>query len=240
MAGRNAIGGSKVVAGRKAARSGARESHEEMRLRARRIVAALRKRYPRATTALHYQAPHELLISTVLAAQCTDKKVNEITESLFKKYRSPEDFAKARRSTLEKEIRQSGFFRAKAKSIIELSRDIVQRFGGQVPGTLEELTSLRGVGRKTANVVLAAVFGKPGVIVDTHMIRVANRLGLTTHTDPVKIEFELMDVLAKKDWGDFSFMVVLHGRETCKARRPLCSICPIEKMCPSSTLRGEA
>lgn len=218
-------------------KSSSRESSEEMRLRARRIVTALRKRYPRATTALDYAAPHELLISTVLAAQCTDKKVNEITESLFKKYRSPEDFARAKRPTLEKEIRQSGFFRAKARSIVELSRDIVEKFGGRVPGTLEELTSLRGVGRKTANVVLAAVFGKPAVVVDTHMIRVAARLGLTTQTDPVKIEFELMDVLAKKDWSDFSFMIVLHGRQTCKARRPLCSICPIERMCPSSTLR---
>jgi endonuclease-3 len=113
----------------------------------------------------------------------------------------------------------------------------VQRFGGKVPGTLEELTSLRGVGRKTANVVLSAVFGKPGVIVDTHMMRVAARLGLTGQTDPTKIEFELMEVLPRKDWGDFSFMVVLHGRETCKARRPLCGICPIERMCPSSTLR---
>lgn len=216
-----------------------RETTAEMRLRARRIVAGLKKRYPQAATALHYSTPHQLLVATVLAAQCTDKKVNEITEGLFKKYRSPEEFSRARRPVLEREIKQAGFFRNKAKSIVDLSRDIVERFGGRVPDTIEDLTSLRGVGRKTANVVLAAVFGKPGVIVDTHMIRVATRLGLTTETDPVKIEYGLMEILPRKTWGDFSFMVTLHGRQVCKARRALCEICPVEKWCPSSTLRSE-
>ena len=209
-----------------------RESEEELRQRAKRVVGLLKKRYPVATTALHYSTPHELLVATVMAAQCTDKKVNEITADLFRKYRSPFDFARARRVTLEKEIRPCGFFRNKARSIIELSKDVVAKHGGTLPDTLEELVMLRGVGRKTANVVLAAVFGKPAIVVDTHMIRVATKLGFTDKKDPVKIEFELMDLIARKDWGRFSFMITLHGRQVCKAPRPLCHICPVEKICP--------
>jgi len=215
----------------------ARESREELRERAKRVVALLKREYPRATTALHYSTAHELLVATVLAAQCTDKKVNEVTEGLFKKYRSPQDFAAARKATLEREIRPTGFFRNKAKSIIELSKDIAEKHGGAVPDTLEDLVDLRGVGRKTANVVLAAVFGRPGIIVDTHMIRLATRLGFTAKQDPVKIEFELMDIISRKDWGPFSFTITLHGREICKAQRPLCHICVVEKCCPSSLLR---
>ena len=200
--------GKKSAAAPRMKKCGPRESAAEKTARARRIVAALRGRYPRATTALHYGAPHELLISTVLAAQCTDKKVNEITETLFKKYRSVEDFAKARRPTLEKEIRQSGFFRAKAKSISGARPGTSWRdSGAEVPGTMEELTSLRGVGRKTANVVLSAVFGKPGVIVDTHMMRVAARLGLTdrdrSHQDRVRAHGDP----AKEELGG----LLLHG-----------------------------
>jgi endonuclease-3 len=217
----------------------ARESREELRERARHVVALLKRKYPRATTALHYSTAHELLVATVLAAQCTDKKVNEVTESLFRKYRSPEEFAAARKATLEREIRPTGFFRNKAKSIIELSKDIVEKHGGTVPDSLEELVELRGVGRKTANVVLAAVFGRPGIIVDTHMIRLATRLGFTAKTDPVKIEFELMDIIPKRNWGHFSFTITLHGREVCKARRPLCYICVVERYCPSSLLKSE-
>jgi endonuclease-3 len=216
-----------------------RESREEQRERAEHVVALLKRKYPRATTALHYSTAHELLIATVLAAQCTDKKVNEVTESLFKKYRSPQEFAVAKKATLEREIRPTGFFRNKAKSIIELSRDIVEKHGGTVPDALEELVRLRGVGRKTANVVLAAVFGRPGIIVDTHMIRLATRLGFTTQKDPVKIEFELMDIISRKDWRRFSFTITLHGREVCKAQRPLCHICVVEKYCPSSLLKPQ-
>jgi endonuclease-3 len=213
-----------------------REPMKELKQRAGRILALLKRKYPRATTALHYASAHELLVATVLAAQCTDKKVNEVTETLFKKYRSPQDFAAARKATLEREIRPTGFFRNKAKSIIALSRDIVEKHGGEVPGNMEELVELRGVGRKTANVVLAAVFGKPGVIVDTHMIRLATRLGFTRAKDPVKIEFELMEIIARKDWGSFSFTITLHGRQVCKAPRPLCHICTVEPYCPSSLL----
>jgi endonuclease-3 len=213
-----------------------RETKEQKKKRATKIVKGLKGRYPNATTALEYSTPHELLVATVLAAQCTDKKVNEVTKRLFRKYCTPGDFARARLSTLEKMIRPTGFFRNKSKSIKALSKEIVDRHGGQVPGKLEDLVRLPGVGRKTANVVLAAAFGKPGIIVDTHMIRLTHRMGFTMEKDPVKIEFALMEILPKRVWGDFSFMIVLHGRETCKARKPLCHICPVEKHCPSSTL----
>jgi endonuclease III len=213
-----------------------RESKEGLKQRAKQIVALLKKKYPRAATALNYSTPHELLVATVLSAQCTDKKVNEVTVRLFRKYRSPEDFARARKATLEAEIRPTGFFRNKAKSIISLSKDIVEKHGGEVPGTLEELVQLRGVGRKTANVVLAAVFGKPAIVVDTHMIRVANRLGFTGKQDPVKIEFELMEIIPRKDWGAFSFAITLHGRQVCKAQRPLHHLCIVERLCPSSKI----
>ena len=213
-----------------------KESEKDLRKRAGMIVRTLRKRYASATTALVFSSPHQLLVATVLAAQCTDKKVNEVTRMLFRKYKSPADFARARRPSLERLIRPTGFFRNKAKSIIALSRDIVEKHAGQVPDTLEDLVDLAGVGRKTANVVLAGAFGKPGVIVDTHMIRIANRLALTAEKDPVKIEFDIMGVLPRRVWGEFSFMIVLHGREVCKARRPLCHICTIERYCPSSSL----
>jgi endonuclease-3 len=214
-----------------------RETKEQKRKRAAKIVQGLKRRYPDATTALRFTTPHELLVATVLAAQCTDKKVNEVTGKLFRKYRSPEDFARARLSALEKMIKPTGFFRNKSRSIKALSKEIVERHGGKVPEKLEDLVDLTGVGRKTANVVLAGAFGKPGIVVDTHMIRVAGRLDLTREKDPVKIEFALMELLPKRVWGEFSFMIVLHGRETCKARKPLCHICPVERHCPSSTLK---
>jgi endonuclease-3 len=217
---------------------GRRESHEALRKRAGRIAALLKEKYPGAGTALRAESPFELLVSTVLSAQCTDKRVNMVTETLFKKYRSPRDFAGARRSALEKEIRSTGFFRAKAKSIMELSQDIVERFGGDVPDNMDDLVTLRGVGRKTANVVLAGSFNKPAIAVDTHVKRVTGRLGLTRHTDPVKIEFDLMEILPRREWQPFSFIVILHGRETCKSRKPMCGVCILEKYCPSSTLAG--
>ena len=221
-----------------AKRPSGRESKEDKKKRAKRIAALLRKKYPGAGTALSAESPFELLVATVLSAQCTDKRVNMVTETLFKKYRSPQDFAKARRSTLEKEIKPTGFFRAKARSIMELSRGIVDRFDGKVPGRMEDLVTLRGVGRKTANVVLAGSFNKPAIAVDTHVKRVSGRLGLTRHTDPVKIEFDLMDLLPEREWQPFSFIVILHGREVCKSRKPRCEICVLEKYCPSSSLAG--
>ncbi len=215
-----------------------RETKEQRRKRGAMVVRALRKRYPEATTALNFSNPFELLVATVLAAQCTDKKVNEVTPVLFKKYKGPSEFASARRPSLEKIIKPTGFFRNKSKNLVALSKDITEKHGGVVPDTMEELIALRGVGRKTANVVLAGAFGRPGIIVDTHMIRIANRLKFTRKKDPVKIEYDLMELLSRNVWSDFSFMIVLHGREVCKARRPLCSICNIEKWCPSSELEG--
>jgi len=215
-----------------------KESREALKKRAKRIAALLRKNYPGAGTALSAESPFELLVGTVLSAQCTDKRVNMVTETLFKKYRSPADFAGAKRSTLEKEIRPTGFFRAKARSITELSQDIVEKFGGKVPDNMDDLVTLRGVGRKTANVVLAGSFNKPAIAVDTHVKRISGRLGLTGNTDPVKIEFDLMDILPEREWQPFSFIVILHGREVCKSRKPRCEICILEKYCPSSTLAG--
>lgn len=220
----------------RASKKRGRESKENLKKRAGRIAALLRKKYPGAGSALKAENPFQLLVSTVLSAQCTDKRVNMVTETLFKKYRSPRDFARARKSSLEKEIRPTGFFRAKAKSIIELSQDIVERFGGSVPDNIDDLVTLRGVGRKTANVVLAGSYNKPAIAVDTHVKRVAGRLGLTRHTDPVKIEFDLMEILPRREWQPFSFIVILHGREVCKARKPRCEDCILEKYCPSSSL----
>ncbi len=232
---RAAPGKRRLGKGSAAVRKG-KESREEIKRRAARIVALLRKKYPGAGTALSAENPFELLVATVLSAQCTDTRVNMVTETLFKKYRSPDDFARANRSKLEKEIKPTGFFRAKAKSVIGLSKDIVGKFGGVVPDNLEDLVTLRGVGRKTANVVLAGYFNKPAIAVDTHVKRVSGRLGLTSHTDPVKIEFDLMDILPEREWQPFSFIVILHGREVCRSRKPRCEICVLEKYCPSSSL----
>ena len=229
-------GGGGRASGRKPVKERKRESRAALKKRAMRIAALLRRQYPGAGTALSAENPFELLVATVLSAQCTDKRVNMVTETLFRKYRSPEDFAGARKSTLEKEIRPTGFFRAKAKSIIELSQDIVKRYGGRVPDNMDDLVTLRGVGRKTANVVLAGSYDKPAIAVDTHVKRVSSRLCLTENTDPVKIEFDLMDILPKREWRPFSFIVILHGREVCKSRKPRCAVCVLEKYCPSSTL----
>ncbi len=215
-----------------------RETKEERKRRAASVVRALRNRYPDATTALTFSNPFELLVATVLAAQCTDKKVNEVTPVLFRKYKGPGEFARARRPSLEKIIKPTGFFRNKSRNLVALSKDIVEKHGAVVPDKMEDLVALRGVGRKTANVVLAGAYDTPGIIVDTHMIRIANRLRFTREKDPVKIEHDLMDVLSRKVWSDFSFMIVLHGREVCKARKPLCHICNIEKWCPSSELES--
>jgi len=215
-----------------------RETKEEKRKRAASVVRAMRKRYPDAATALTFSNPFQLLVATVLAAQCTDKKVNEVTPVLFKKYKGPREFARARTPSLEKIIKPTGFFRNKSRNLVALSKNIMEKHGGKVPDNMEDLVALRGVGRKTANVVLAGAYDTPGIIVDTHMIRITNRLKFTSKKDPVKIEHDLMDVLSRKVWSNFSFMIVLHGREVCKARKPLCHICNIERWCPSSELES--
>lgn len=209
-----------------------RETLAERKARAGRIVRRLRKAYPDAKCALHFRNPFELLVATILSAQCTDKKVNQVTPELFRRFPDPKALAEADPAELEALIRQTGFFRQKTKALISASQDLVERFGGRVPDTLEELTSLHGVARKTANVVLGNAFGVPGLTVDTHMKRVNRRLGLTTEDDPVKIERELMELIPRSEWTDYSHRVIHHGRVCCEARRPRCETCPLRAECP--------
>ena len=200
------------------------------------IIRLLREHYPQTGTALEYRNPLEIMVATILAAQCTDARVNTITPSLFRKYPTAEQFARADRAELEAEIRPTGFFRNKAKSIIGASRKIVEDFGGRVPETMAELITLPGVARKTANIVLSAGFGKAeGIAVDTHARRLAGRLGLSREKDPDKIERDLMSVVPRKDWIDFNFLLVDHGRALCQARKPRCPECFLKNLCPSAT-----
>jgi len=199
--------------------------------RVREIIKILSKEIPDSKIALTFSNPLELLVATILSAQCTDIKVNQVTEDLFKKYRSVEDYAEANSTKLEEEIRPTGFYRNKAKSIQKCCQDLVKRFWGEVPKTLEELVTLPGVGRKTANVILGNAFGIPGIAVDTHVHRVSQRIGLTKKDDPVKIEFDLMEIVLKEEWTHFSNLLIWHGRRTCVARKPLCGICSIRKLC---------
>jgi endonuclease III len=200
--------------------------------RARAIIDILSRTYPDATTALRFENPLQLLIATILSAQCTDARVNQVTPVLFARYPTAEALAGADRAELEKIIQSTGFFRNKAKSILSCTADIVSKHGGRVPATLEELTALQGVGRKTANVVLGNAFGIPGVVVDTHVQRLSRRLGLSREQDPVRIEFDLMKILPRETWTQFSHWLILHGRRICIARKPRCSICPLLPHCP--------
>jgi len=201
-------------------------------VRVRAIVEQLQELYPDARCALDFGTPLQLLVATILSAQCTDERVNKVTPSLFATYPDAAAFARVEQGALEKAIHSTGFFRNKAKSIREAAADIVSLHGGEVPRTLEELTMLRGVGRKTANVVLGNAYGIPGVVVDTHVTRLAHRLGLTRETDPVKIEFALMPLIPRESWTLFSHWLILHGRRVCNARKPLCSACPLSPHCP--------
>jgi endonuclease-3 len=199
--------------------------------RVKEMLKILSKEIPDSRIALRFSNPLELLIATILSAQCTDVKVNQVTETLFKKHRSVENYAKVSLAELEEEIRPTGFYRNKAKSLQKCCQELVARFGGEVPKTLEELVTLPGVGRKTANVILGNVFGIPGIVVDTHVHRVSQRIGLTKNEDPVKIEFDLMKMVPKEEWTHFSNLLVWHGRKICVAKKPLCEICPIMKLC---------
>jgi len=202
--------------------------------RIRPIISGLRERYPDVKCALDHTSALELLVATILSAQCTDVRVNIVTRTLFQKYRSAADYAAADPTVFEQEIRSTGFFRNKTKSVLGMARAVVER-GGQVPDTMEELVTLPGVGRKTANVLLGTWFRKnEGVVVDTHVTRIARRLKLTRQSDAVKIEKDLMKLVPRKDWTDFSHMVIHHGRQICDARRPKCEVCPINRLCPSS------
>jgi endonuclease III len=198
------------------------------------ILTKLDEAYPDATCELKHDNPFQLLISTILSAQCTDMRVNQVTETLYKKYPTPEAFAHANPSELEQDVRPTGFFRNKTKSIMGASNAILQNFGGQVPRTMEEMLTLPGAARKTANVVLGTAFGiASGVVVDTHVIRISNRLDLTRNEDPKKIEQDLMQVIPKEKWIRFSHQIIWHGRRVCVARKPKCVECNLEKICYS-------
>jgi endonuclease-3 len=207
------------------------KKQEDLRKRVNEIIKILTQEIPDSRIALKFSNPLELLIATILSAQCTDVKVNQVTVDLFKKYRSAKDYAEANLARLEGEIRPTGFYRNKAKSLQKCCQELVKRFGEEVPKTLEDLVTLPGVGRKTANVILGNAFGIPGIVVDTHVRRVSQRIGLTKNDDPVKIEFDLMEIVPKEEWTHFSNLLVRHGRQTCGARKPLCGICPIRKWC---------
>ncbi|MBN2190680.1 MAG: endonuclease III [Candidatus Aureabacteria bacterium] len=199
--------------------------------RAKKTYDLLLKEYPDAKTALNFSTPLQLLVATILSAQCTDERVNIVTPGLFRKYAGPDAFANADQAALEQEIRSTGFFRNKAKNIIACCRDIVEKHGGRVPSNMEALILLPGIGRKTANVILGNVFGIPGIVVDTHVIRLSGRIGLSRETDPVKIEFDLMKIVDRKNWTMFSHLLVFHGRNICRARKPACYKCGIAKIC---------
>ena len=204
----------------------------ELKTRTDKIRKILRTIYPDVKTPLVHQTAFQLLIATILSAQCTDKQVNRVTAVLFKHLKTPADFAGAQLKTIEKNIHSTGFYHNKAKNIKNCSQVILGTHNGRVPQTLEELVKLPGVGRKTANVVLGAAFNTPGMVVDTHVARISGRLGLTTNKDAVKIEFDLMKIVPKRAWSDFSLQLVFFGRETCSARNPKCPTCPVAKLCP--------
>jgi endonuclease-3 len=199
--------------------------------RVKQIIAILRGEYPDATTALQFSNPLELLVATVLSAQCTDERVNKVTRDLFKKYRSAEDYARAELAELEEDIRPTGFFRNKAKAIKSFCNDLVEKFNGEIPDNLEDLVSLSGIGRKTANLVLGEAYGIPGIVVDTHVLRLSRLIGLTKNTDATKVEFDLMEVVPKDEWIRFSNLLILHGRAICIARRPKHAECKIADLC---------
>src|SRR5436309_2253962 len=215
-----------------------RETKSQLNERAREIIKLLKRAHPDAHCALNHSNAFELLVATILSAQCTDERVNIVTADLFRKYRKPEDYLKASEKELQKDIRTTGFFRNKTKSIQGTAKVLTESYGGEVPDTMEELLELPGVARKTANVVLGNAFGvKSGIVVDTHVTRLSHRLGLTEQKTAEKIERDLIELVPKKDWVIFSHLLIYHGRRVCKARNPACVDCVIEKVCPSSSLK---
>lgn len=213
------------------------EESEEIADAARvlKIIELLEKEYPKAKTALHYTSPLEILIATILSAQCTDKRVNIVTKSLFKKYKTAEDYANADLAELEQDIKSTGFYRNKAKNIKNAGQMLVEKFDSQVPNTMEEILELPGVARKTANIVLSNAYGViEGIAVDTHVRRLSKRLGLTENTNPDKIERDLMQVVPKSHWKRITDLLIFHGRNVCMARKPKCDTCVLNKLCPSA------
>jgi len=217
------------------ARTAAKAKRDDRKATLRKILARLQAQYPEVTCALNHTSALELLVATILSAQCTDARVNMVTPALFAKYRTAQDYATADPRELERMIQSTGFFRNKTKSIIGMAQALVERHGGQVPDTMEELTALPGVGRKTANVILGTWFKKNlGVVVDTHVHRLTRLMKLTRQNDPVKIERDLMEVLPQEQWTWFSHSLIHHGRQVCIARHPRCEECVLNRLCPSS------
>jgi endonuclease III len=208
------------------------ESTEARKARAAKILGRLAKAYPKAGIELRFRTPLELLAATILSAQCTDERVNAVTATLFARYRTAEDFARAHPATLEKEIHSTGFFKAKARSLMGMGQALVERHGGVVPRTVEELVALPGVGRKTANVVLGNAFGVPALAVDTHVTRVSQRLALTRADDPEKIHDDLCAIFPRSKWTHATHLLIIHGRRTCFARQPACPTCSVRDLCP--------
>ncbi len=208
------------------------ESRKALAERTRRILRALDRAYPDPELALRFRNPFELLVATILSAQCTDERVNRVTAELFARFPTAADLARADPAELERTVRPTGFYRQKARSIRSAAGDLVERYRGEVPATLEELVTLRGVARKTANVVLGNAFGVPGLAVDTHVARVSQRLGLTRQTDPVKIEADLVALVPRERWTRYTNQVIHHGRVCCEARKPRCGECPLRAECP--------
>jgi len=206
-------------------------ANEALQTRAAKIIEVLENDYPNPRTALAFSSPLELLVSTILSAQCTDERVNKVTAELFRKYTSASHYAEADLSELEEDIRPTGFFRNKAKSIKAMTAELAAKFNGEVPASLEELVSLPGIGRKTANLVLSEAFDIPGIVVDTHVLRLSRLIGLTRNTDATKVEFDLMDLIEKEHWRLFSNLLIFHGRAVCKARRPRHEDCAIVELC---------
>jgi len=208
-------------------------SQSERKKRAVALYRALSKLYPNVRCELNFKSPLQLLVATVLSAQCTDKRVNAVTPALFKRYKTVEDFAGASLRELQSLIKSTGFYRAKARNIKGLATKILKEYGGNVPDKLEDLVKLPGVGRKTANVVLGHAFNTPGITVDTHFGRLSRRFGWTKETDPVKVEFEVMELIPSKEWTNLSQRMIWHGRRVCHSRKPACAACPISSHCPS-------
>jgi endonuclease-3 len=210
----------------------------EEKRRARQIIRRLKREYPDARCSLNYSNPLELLVATILSAQCTDERVNLVTDDLFRKYRRAEDYYSVEQAELEQDIRSTGFYRNKAKAIQGACRMIAEQHKGRVPENLDDLVALPGVARKTANVVLGNAFEiSSGIVVDTHVARLSQRLGLSEHTQPEKIERDLLELVPREDWIIFSHLLIAHGRLVCQARKPLCGECVVEPLCPSSLLR---
>jgi endonuclease III len=214
------------------------ETLAELKQRTRKIISILKRTYPDARCSLNHSNPFELLIATILSAQCTDARVNIVTQGLFRKYRKPGDYLKVSEKELQEDIRTTGFFRNKTKSIQGTAKALTEQYRGEVPQTMDQLLELPGVARKTANVVLGNAFGiNSGVVVDTHVTRLSRRLGLTAQKTAEKIELDLIAIVPRKDWVIFSHLLIAHGRAICKARNPLCAECVVEKPCPSSYLK---